>query len=72
MALLAARHQAIKDLRNRHPFVEEGVLLSKLVGYCSKLVRRKHIMVVYLTLKVLNFCTFIRHGVAGSLTDTVA
>lgn len=36
MSLLAARFEIIKELRNRYPFVEEGVLLSKLIAYCSK------------------------------------
>ncbi|GLH02079.1 uncharacterized protein GBIM_08129 [Gryllus bimaculatus] len=34
--MLAARAQAIKRLKQQHPFVEEAVLLSKLIGYCSK------------------------------------
>lgn len=34
--MLAARAQAIKRLKKQHPFVEEGVLLSKLMAYCSK------------------------------------
>lgn len=34
--MLAARAQAIKRLRKLHPFIEEGVLLSKLMAYCSK------------------------------------
>ncbi|XP_022162186.1 tyrosine decarboxylase [Myzus persicae] len=36
VCMLAARAQAIKRLRKLHPFVEEGVLLSKLMAYCSK------------------------------------
>jgi len=36
VAMLAARAQAIKKLKQQHPFVEEGVLLSKLMAYCSK------------------------------------
>lgn len=36
VSLLAARAQKIKELKTVHPFVEEGVLLSKLVAYCSK------------------------------------
>lgn len=34
--MIAARAQAIKRLRKLHPFIEEGVLLSKLMAYCSK------------------------------------
>ncbi|XP_070207311.1 aromatic-L-amino-acid decarboxylase-like [Littorina saxatilis] len=37
VTLLAARHEAIKRLKVRLPFVEDGILLSKLVAYSSKL-----------------------------------
>ena len=36
VALLAARFEVMKQLRQRFPFVEEGLLLSKLIAYCSK------------------------------------
>lgn len=36
VSMLAARAQAIKHLKQMHPFVEEGHLLSKLMAYCSK------------------------------------
>ncbi|WKX96472.1 hypothetical protein Q1695_012704 [Nippostrongylus brasiliensis] len=36
VSLLAARFDIIKELRKRFPFVEEGLLLSKLIAYCSK------------------------------------
>lgn len=36
MALLAARFEITKQLRQRFPFVEEGLLMSKLIAYCSK------------------------------------
>ena len=36
MALLAARFEIMKQLRQRFPFVEEGLLLSKLIAYWSK------------------------------------
>ncbi|KAI1283058.1 Tyrosine decarboxylase [Halotydeus destructor] len=36
VCLLAARYAAIKALKLRHPLVEDGVLLSKLMAYCSK------------------------------------
>lgn len=36
VTMLAARAQAIKNLKQQHPFVEEGHLLSKLMAYCSK------------------------------------
>ncbi|GFX59133.1 tyrosine decarboxylase [Trichonephila clavipes] len=34
--LLAARHSAVKALKQEKPFVEEGTLLSSLMAYCSK------------------------------------
>ena len=36
VSLLAARAQKIEELKVLHPFVEEGVLLSKLIAYSSK------------------------------------
>lgn len=36
VALLAARFEVMKELRQRFPFVEEGLLMSKLIAYCSK------------------------------------
>ncbi|CAD5209481.1 unnamed protein product [Bursaphelenchus okinawaensis] len=36
VALLAARFELMKELRQRFPFVEEGLLMSKLIAYCSK------------------------------------
>lgn len=36
VSLLAARDQAIRLLKQQHPYVEEGVLLPRLVAYCSK------------------------------------
>ena len=38
VSILAARHAALKELKLRYPFIEEGVLLSRLVAYCSKIV----------------------------------
>ncbi|XP_041377556.1 aromatic-L-amino-acid decarboxylase-like isoform X2 [Gigantopelta aegis] len=37
VALLAARHAAIIKLKSRLPFIEDGMLLSRLVAYSSKL-----------------------------------
>lgn len=37
MALLSARGDFLRRLKAKHPFVEDGVLLSKLVMYTSKL-----------------------------------
>lgn len=36
VCLLAARFSAIKALKKKYPFEEDGVLLSKLMAYCSK------------------------------------
>lgn len=36
VCMLAARAQAIKRLKQQHPFVEEGLLLGKLMAYCSR------------------------------------
>lgn len=36
VALIAARFEIMKELRHRFPFVEEGLLMSKLIAYCSK------------------------------------
>ncbi|KAH7728013.1 Aromatic-L-amino-acid decarboxylase [Aphelenchoides avenae] len=35
IALLGARFEAMQELHQRFPFVEEGVLMSKLIAYCS-------------------------------------
>ncbi|XP_013404119.1 LOW QUALITY PROTEIN: aromatic-L-amino-acid decarboxylase-like [Lingula anatina] len=37
VTLLAARHNAIKQMQDVHPFVEDGMLQAKLVAYCSTL-----------------------------------
>lgn len=37
VALLSARGNILRKLKSQHPFVEDGVLLSKLVMYTSKL-----------------------------------
>jgi hypothetical protein len=36
VALLAARAESLKQMKQKFPFVEEGVLLSRLIAYCSK------------------------------------
>ena len=42
VSLLAARHRTIKEMKSKFDFplkdIEDAVLLSKLVAYCSKLV----------------------------------
>jgi len=39
VSMLAARHAALEDLKLQYPGVEDGVLLARMVAYCSKLVR---------------------------------
>lgn len=54
--MLAARAQAIKHLKKIHPFVEEGVLLSKLMAYCSKEAHscvEKGAMMAFVKLRIL-------------------
>lgn len=54
--MLAARAQAIKHLKQHHPFVEEGHLLSKLIGYCSKEAHscvEKAAMISFVKLRIL-------------------
>lgn len=54
--MLAARAQAIKHLKQQHPFVEEGHLLSKLMAYCSKEAHscvEKAAMICFIKLRIL-------------------
>ncbi|XP_045474538.1 tyrosine decarboxylase-like [Harmonia axyridis] len=56
VAMLAARAQAIKRLKQQHPNVEEGVLLSKLMGYCSREAHssvEKDAMISFVKLRIL-------------------
>ena len=39
VSMLAARHAALDQLKVQYPNVEDGVLLARMVAYCSKLVR---------------------------------
>ena len=39
VSVLAARHAVLRDLKTKYPDSEDGHILSKLVAYCSKLVR---------------------------------
>ena len=39
VSMLAARHAALEELKVQYPGVEDGVLLARMVAYCSKLVR---------------------------------
>ncbi|XP_075237770.1 tyrosine decarboxylase 2 [Lycorma delicatula] len=56
VTMLAARAQAIKRLKQQHPFVEEGILLSKLMAYCSKEAHscvEKAAMISFVKLRIL-------------------
>ncbi|XP_076320500.1 tyrosine decarboxylase-like [Tachypleus tridentatus] len=56
VSLLAARHATIRALKQQHPFVEEGVLLSKLMAYCSKEAHssmEKAAMIGFVKLRIL-------------------
>lgn len=56
VTMLAARAQAIKYLKQQHPFVEEGHLLSKLMAYCSKEAHscvEKAAMICFVKLRIL-------------------
>ena len=50
VSLLAARHRTIKQLKERYCFplkdFEDALILSKLVAYCSKLVRSIDVIVM--------------------------
>ena len=57
VSLLAARTQKIKDLKATHPFVDDTVLLSKLVCYCSKEAHscvQKAAMIAFVKLRLLD------------------
>uniref|UniRef100_A0A1I8B4U1 Aromatic-L-amino-acid decarboxylase n=1 Tax=Meloidogyne hapla TaxID=6305 RepID=A0A1I8B4U1_MELHA len=56
VALLAARFEIMKELRQRFPFVEEGLLMSKLIAYCSKEAHssvEKAAMIAMIKLRIL-------------------
>ncbi|UYV76904.1 Tdc2 [Cordylochernes scorpioides] len=57
VSLLAARHHAILTLKQQFPNVEEGVLLSKLMAYCSKEAHssvEKAAMIAFVNLRILD------------------
>ncbi|KAB7496953.1 Tyrosine decarboxylase [Armadillidium nasatum] len=56
VTLLAARAHKIRELKKQHPFVEEGVLMSKLMAYCSKEAHscvEKAAMMAFVKLRIL-------------------
>ncbi|XP_053642380.1 aromatic-L-amino-acid decarboxylase [Cherax quadricarinatus] len=56
VSLLAARAHTIHQLKKQHPFVEEGVLLSKMMAYCSKEAHscvEKAAMMAFVKLRIL-------------------
>ncbi|XP_055331887.1 tyrosine decarboxylase-like [Paramacrobiotus metropolitanus] len=56
VSMLAARQHTIRELKKQHPFVEEGVLLSKLMAYCSKEAHssvEKAAMIAFVKIRIL-------------------
>lgn len=54
--MLAARANAIKRLKSQHPNVDDAVLLSKLIAYCSKEAHssvEKAAMISFVKMRVL-------------------
>ncbi|KAG0711054.1 Tyrosine decarboxylase [Chionoecetes opilio] len=56
VSLLAARAHTMRQLKKQHPFLEEGVLLSKMMAYCSKEAHscvEKAAMMAFVKLRIL-------------------
>lgn len=54
--MLAARANGIKRLKHQFPSVDEGLLLSKLIAYCSKDAHacvEKAAMICFVKLRIL-------------------
>nr|XP_018917349.1 PREDICTED: aromatic-L-amino-acid decarboxylase isoform X2 [Bemisia tabaci] len=54
--MISARAHAIKNLKAQHPFIDEGVLLSKLIAYCSREAHscvEKGAMMAFVKLKIV-------------------
>ncbi|OQV18280.1 Tyrosine decarboxylase [Hypsibius exemplaris] len=67
VSLLAARQATIRELKRQHPFVEEGVLLSKLMAYCSKEAHssvEKAAMIAFVKIRILE--TDDKYALRGS------
>lgn len=49
VTMLAARTTALRRYKEKYPDIEDGVLLTKLVAYCSNLVRKdlKKVLINY-------------------------
>lgn len=64
--LLAARHWAIDKLRKKYPNTADGILLSKLIGYCSKEAHscvEKAAMIGFIRMRALD--TDDKHSLRG-------
>lgn len=64
--LLAARHWAIDKLRKKYPNTPDGILLSKLIGYCSKEAHscvEKAAMIGFIRMRALD--TDDKHSLRG-------
>lgn len=58
--MLAARYTTLKGLKNKFPFVDDGILLPKLVAYSSKLVCRNYFKQKYILItKTTSFNIFV-------------
>jgi glutamate/tyrosine decarboxylase-like PLP-dependent enzyme len=58
VSLLSARGDMLRRLKAKHPFVEDGVLLSKLVMYTSKLGHscvEKAAMIAMVKIRLLDY-----------------
>jgi len=66
VSLLAARHWAMEKLRRKFPGTAEGLLLSRLIGYCSKEAHscvEKAAMIGFIRMRALD--TDERHSLRG-------
>ncbi len=54
--MLAARCKAIDKYKKIHANVDDGVVLSKLVAYTSRLVRKRPTFFNCLVLKIISLC----------------
>lgn len=68
--LLAARHWAMEKLRKKHPNTPDGLLLTKLVGYCSKEAHscvEKAAMIGFIRMRALD--TDEKHSLRGETLE---
>jgi glutamate/tyrosine decarboxylase-like PLP-dependent enzyme len=66
VSMLAARHWAMDKLRKKYPGTQDGVLLTKLIGYCSKEAHscvEKAAMIGFIRMRALD--TDDKHSLRG-------